>query len=338
LQKTLPADIKADIPHIATVDAARGAMAFAVMAYHLLSYQRIVTIDRVAYYAVYGFFVISGFSLYVRYRDSLVDMKALRAYLIRRFFRIAPLFYCVVALQLLLEPRPAEWVNRLLLNLTFAFGLANPGANSLITGGWSIGIEMVFYLVFPIMLAVSATSLPRLLAIAAVGIAAALAFINTTASANWVTYSQPVAFFGYFAAGAALGEVFVRYHHLKGSLVSIVASAVCLLPFLLVQSETSVGLLVGWRGLLLMASAIALISAIAFLPEPTGRLLWLAQLLGALSYPVYLLHPVVYAQTEGGKMWRLPVTVVATVVLAYLINRYVEWPARRYGGRLALSH
>jgi len=74
-------------------------------------------------YSVHHFFILSAFSLYHSTESRTNHPNWLPEYLIKRFFRIAPLFYCVIAFIII---RQAIKVNKhvadfdtILLNLTF---------------------------------------------------------------------------------------------------------------------------------------------------------------------------------------------------------------------------
>jgi peptidoglycan/LPS O-acetylase OafA/YrhL len=325
-----------------TVDFARGLLAAGVFAYHVLYNERIAEAERVAYYAVYGFFVISGFALYVTYRDRLGSLAGVADYLRRRFFRIAPLYYFAAALHLLLLPHPADLWYRAFLNFTLLFGFANPGATSLVGGGWSIGIELVFYVLFPVIIAAAGASLPRLGALAGVATVAMIWFANhaladhPTMATVWAAYTQPIAFFGYFAAGCLIGELFLRYGaRLKGHPAALPLAALALTPFVVVHADYPTGLLTGWTGVVLTASTIGFVAAVAFMAEPRGGLRVVADWFGRLSYPVYLLHGLVHylllTSGLGGPAFRIAAATVLTVALATLSNRFLEEPARRFG-------
>lgn len=274
-------------------------------------------------------------------------MADVRGYLLRRLFRIAPLFYTAIVLDLLIGEWQPDLAAKLLMNLTFSFGLANPGSTSLLTGGWSIGIEMVFYVVFPAVLVIAAGSLRRLLAITAVAVVLTVTFVNFVLVGQssmtldlWATYTQPVAFFGYFASGILLGEAYVRCQRLKGHAASVAVALLALAPFFIVAPDTTVGLLTGWTGLTFMVCTLLFVAAVAFMREPLGSTLSFAKWAGEVSYPVYLLHPIVYGfLTRNLTMstWaRIVTAVLLTLLLSTVINRAIERPARDYGRRLAI--
>ena len=87
-----------------------------------------------------------------------------------------------------------------------------------------------------------------------------------------------------------------------------------------------------------MACTVMIVAGAAFWPEPRGRLRAFAAWLGLMSYPVYLLHPLVhpamgYALPSG---WaRIIATVIATFGLSMMVSRMIEQPARQFGRRLA---
>ena len=280
--------------HVITIDAARGVFAFSVLFYHELYFNGIVQIERIAYYAVYGFFVISGFALFVAYHDKIGTADQIRTFFVRRFFRIAPLYFSVLALRLLVQRWPGEMTYRMVLNLTLTFGLANAGSTALPGGGWSIGIEMVFYTLFPIIMILAGRSLLALAAMTVVSVYLMHKFINITLAGpytemnadNWERYVQPIAFFGYFAFGMLLAAVYLRFQHLKGNAVlAVTLIVVGLIPFLTIRTNTTLQLLTGTKGLILMTATMVIVAGAAFLPEPRGLVRRAAIWLGVMSYP-----------------------------------------------------
>lgn len=329
--------------HVVTIDAARGLLAIAVMTYHVLSGESIVAVEKVAYYAVYAFFVISGFALYTAYRDRMETAADVRSYLIRRFFRIAPLYYLVLVARLLLYPVPRTWLLDIPANFTLLFGFANPGATSLVTGGWSLGIEIVFYILLPPILAFCGGKLGRLIGFCLALLLLQFLFINfalvgaTEMTADvWSRYIQPVSFAGYFVAGCIMAEVYSRSGGTPLAWLLITATVIV---FAAINTINPVDLLTGLTGLALCLATLGFVAGAAFLPQPRGAGLKIGQWLGAMSYPVYLLHPLVhYVLRHTGitsTILRVLLVYLLTFALAYVVSRFVEAPARAWGRRLS---
>jgi peptidoglycan/LPS O-acetylase OafA/YrhL len=102
------------------------------------------------------FFLVSGMTLALNYDSAGFDA---REFFVRRFFRIAPMYYLAalayVALGATLIPSvlpddlaPASW----LATFTFTNGWMPATINSFVPGGWSIAAEATFYLLFPLLL------------------------------------------------------------------------------------------------------------------------------------------------------------------------------------------
>lgn len=103
------------------------------------------------------FFVLSAVSLTMSAKSCATFN--IRAFALRRFFRIAPMYYFGIALYLALfgwGPRyeAAEGIRAadVVANLTFTHGFRENAINSVVPGGWSIAAEMIFYVLFPLCL------------------------------------------------------------------------------------------------------------------------------------------------------------------------------------------
>ncbi len=120
-----------------------------------------------AYYGIYGvqlFFVMSAFTLcHSIKKDSELTGRLYAAFMIRRFFRIAPLYYLAIPFYYFISrlwagssptifPQPAmyNWPS-VLVNLLFVNGLCPFANNWVVPGGWTIGCEFLFYAMFPFL-------------------------------------------------------------------------------------------------------------------------------------------------------------------------------------------
>ena len=109
------------------------------------------------WYGVQLFFEASCLTLLLSWHHSreAVEGRTTR-FFIRRFFRIAPLYYLAAAAYFALEPPPSGFDP---VQLVAAMGFVNSwsphwmptvaGGWYVVPGGWSIGVEFTFYVLFP---------------------------------------------------------------------------------------------------------------------------------------------------------------------------------------------
>jgi len=145
-----------------SIEALRGIAALLIIFYHLIALAKLplppeLNIIRTHFgLGVPLFYTLSGFVLSWGYAERLkLGQDAIISFLIRRFFRIAPLFYGILIGFRGLGSLLWNWSDSglsLLLNFTFLFGLVPGQHESLVMAGWSIGVEMIFYLIFPVLI------------------------------------------------------------------------------------------------------------------------------------------------------------------------------------------
>lgn len=100
------------------------------------------------------FFVISAFTLKMSMHQRTDEPEAIKKFYIRRIFRILPLFYLWLGLSLVRDALLFDVrhpLGTIALNASFLFNFF-PGRNEGITwASWTLGVEMLFYLVFPLI-------------------------------------------------------------------------------------------------------------------------------------------------------------------------------------------
>jgi peptidoglycan/LPS O-acetylase OafA/YrhL len=339
------------------VDALRGLAACAIVVLHA-AYIHDIGIPRDTFirYFTMGvplFFVISAFSMSLRYSEGFADREDLIAYGIRRVARIAPLFYVMLIIWLaylwwLGSPGPS--VKSIILNLTFLFSLTPDTQTSIVPAGWSIGIEMLFYAIFPLLIRV------RSLAGCSLMVASTLlcyAWFRTivTDPPIYFYWTHPITNATYFACGILAYRIyefasdFPRVLFAKACLILGVTGIVSaiVLQSLAAPGDAhfkppETGFIAIW-GIAFMA--LVLSQAINPTPLIANRV---TLFLGLVSYSIYLIHPLlIYASPltpvlRGWEMaWPIKIAVAgavalsAAIIAATVLYRFVEAPGQQVG-------
>jgi len=156
----------------AFVDEMRGIAILMVILVHTSQKVHNLTpfIASLAQYGQMGvqlFFVASAYTLCISIERHSEESVGVLSFYLRRLFRIAPLYYFAILLYFLVHVSrqllafgkiitvvPYSLEN-VIANITFMHGLIPSANNNIVPGGWSIGTEMVFYLIFPLLFAFS---------------------------------------------------------------------------------------------------------------------------------------------------------------------------------------
>jgi peptidoglycan/LPS O-acetylase OafA/YrhL len=103
------------------------------------------------------FFILSAFTLFNSYTNRYAKDGERRNlfFFIRRFFRISPLYYSAAifytAVAILTNGFHSVFYWQVLVNVLYLNGIVLQAINYIPAGGWSIGTEMLFYLLIPIL-------------------------------------------------------------------------------------------------------------------------------------------------------------------------------------------
>lgn len=159
--------------HLQVVDALRGYAILLVIAVHSIGHNKdlvwpVIRLLALGFYGVQLFFLASALTLLMSWSRSN-DSFARRSgkFLIRRFFRIAPLYYlAIIFYWFAYQLQPADFSIELLLGSLLFYNAWSPylvptvPGWTPVPGGWSIGVEFCFYFAFP-FLALLVTTLRR---------------------------------------------------------------------------------------------------------------------------------------------------------------------------------
>lgn len=147
------------------VDALRGYAILMVIMIHCSHFfldgpLYLKSITKLGDLGVMLFFIASSFTLFNSYqiRSATEGKFVTLFFLIRRFFRIAPLYYLCGVFYMVVGlffhsrwAQPPFDVIKLFANYLFLNGIYLPAINYIPPGGWSIGVEMLFYLSIPFL-------------------------------------------------------------------------------------------------------------------------------------------------------------------------------------------
>ena len=283
-------------------DLLRGLCALTVAAYHLMLWLDVAELPALGTYGVYLFFVLSGASLAYNYpAQRLSTLRDAASFIFARWMRLAPLYLllCPVFIGMLalhtghVADRLAQ---RMALNVTFAFGVYDPLVWALLIGGWSLGIEFVYYFFFPVAVRIVRDWRQAAAAFLALAITQALWIHFTIGADGWsdavVAYHQAPAFGAYFFGGCMIGHR-ARSNSRSWPMVAGFGAwiAMGLLLGVLMPEQPGDDLL-GWRGAVLFAACFGVVHASGRI-DVRGRMAVVAGWLGDVTYGFYLLHPMV---------------------------------------------
>lgn len=341
-------------------DLLRGLCALAVAIYHLLYWMNIVEIHTLGTYGVYLFFILSGASLSYSYSKKIEENKfKFRNFLWIRYARLAPLYLLLMIIllpwKIYKDGASTELAFKYVLNAALLHGFVNPSASSALIGGWSLGIEFIYYLLFPFLISFTSTTHRKWTCfILLLAIQICWIHYTTLQSENnkpaITLYHQAPAFIAYFMGGILLGAwrrmPAFKTVSIQRSAITITMGFCLLIAF---DGATAGEELVGWRGLACASTCFGMAWAATQMQIPK-KLVALATHIGDATYGLYLIHPVVFfgvvwailprLGVASPEQWPSPtrelfiVAVIAcSVAFALLSERYFERPLRNRSKR-----
>lgn len=331
------------------VEAGRGVAALLVVFYHTALHVEgdvggtvLWRLPHFGHAGVDFFFVLSGFIItFVHYRD-IGKRNRLAHYAQRRFTRVLPFYWIVLAYYLadiwLFHPAKAPGIWEFLSNF-----LLLPQINDQIVGGaWTLVFELMFYLIFAVLIA------SRKIGFAVLALWAALiatGFVIHPGRA-WIAplfiAASPYCFEFLLGMGAAYVLLRNRLPH-SGALLAVGVSGFFVAG--LAEVEGYMGGFGSWGRVVYGACSMLIIMALVErersgllkVPKPL-------EVLGRASYSVYLVHLVALGVTfhllarfiHLESAWVLPLWALlctSGVVAGVLASKWIEQPIIRLSRR-----
>jgi peptidoglycan/LPS O-acetylase OafA/YrhL len=142
------------------VDSLRGLAALYVVAFHVAVLGQLgvphwaLAVVLNGHSAVTLFFVVSAFSLCHTLKGRFGQPSAIPEFYVRRFFRIAPLFYAMLVFAAIRDVTyfntwhsVRDWAK----NVLFLFNFFPGYEEGIVWASWTVGVEMPFYVIFPLL-------------------------------------------------------------------------------------------------------------------------------------------------------------------------------------------
>ena len=147
-----------------TFDFLRGIAIIGVIGVHSSQYfhSKIGLLDSAFGFGAKGvqlFYFISALTMCYMWKQREGESNPIKKFYIRRFFRIAPLFWLAIPMYLFINGLGPSFfapegitTRQILLTSTFLHGFWPDSIKSVVPGGWSIAVEMTFYVLFPFLI------------------------------------------------------------------------------------------------------------------------------------------------------------------------------------------
>jgi len=307
--------------------------------------------------AVTLFFVVSAFSLCHTMKAHSGQPGAVTDFYIRRLFRIAPLFYAMLVFTTVRDVlyfgawhSVWEWTKSVL----FVFNFFPGSEQGIVWASWTIGVEMVFYLVFPLLFA-RFRSFPSLMALAFAALLWTVVFhelvvnlaVPAAVQANFYKFSF-FRHFPVFILGMLCWLIFNRFvaciEHSPSVGVALILGSLWAYQALL-NGALNVGFPDPYYWQAIIYSTLLL--GLAILPTPVfvNRLSLFA---GKISYSIYLLHPptILFLIPVYRRIYGLGLPISASFLLCFGVTlglvlpaslvtyHWIEAPGMKLGKRL----
>lgn len=295
------------------------------------------------------FFLMSAFTLCLSLNTKqTTEQNPIRNYFIRRIFRIVPLYYFVIILILLLNINSPS-ISSVTANFLFIHGVSPYWINSTVPGGWSVGIEMLFYLIFPILFykiksvssIINLTLFSLVVSKAVLSFMTKLHFINDGILLKNFVYENFISQLPVFLIGICLFQI----RQNKGA---VDKDPGMYKSYLFIATLILIHLLGGnvFKSHYLFAIAFAIAAYSLSKWQPSLIINTLTIWVGKLSYSIYLLHLVV-AKLLVKYHWnyyssnvvldtclRFLIVFSISTLLACITYKLIELPFQAYGKRI----
>ena len=328
-----------------TIEAGRGIAALLVVLYHASTTFRAAKywhtrlfggIFDIGYIGVEFFFVLSGFIILQVHADDIGKPRQLRRYALKRFVRIYPVYWIVLAVIIILSMIIGGLRYPLTLSLIAqSFSLIGPDeARVPLTAAWTLFHEIVFYIIFGVCIINVRVGL-LIITIWLLLVAGNIVGIYPEWMPAYICAPVNLLFlFGAAAYWVASRDLIPAPIIVAGAGALVFLGTAIEAEYVKRFSETTNTLTLG------ISAAIGLAAVVTLERRQKVTVSRFLLAAGAASYSIYLVHaPLIAALSKlamhSGLSGRLPtvlsfsVLVIVPSIIGYAFHRIVEQPLLR---------
>jgi peptidoglycan/LPS O-acetylase OafA/YrhL len=304
----------------AAIDALRGFAALWVAWYHFhgaAKYPFSAPMIEQGHLGVYVFFVLSGFVI-AKNLSGRVTGRTIGLFALRRSVRLDPTYWTVIGISLAAEAYAGRRYSptAILANMFYVNKLTN--FSSIVNVGWTLCLEVQFYLVYAVLAWLCSTSTPTAQNVRRAVVFSALLFVSL-----WFEFPDSLFLPYWYAFFAGV----VVWWTVAGEVPAV--ASILVLAIIAAARPSPEGVTAAATGGVILALGL------------TGRLnafdYAVPQFFGRISYSLYLIHPLVarFVRRYDGSAWiSLPLGAAVAVAAAYALYRCVERPTHQWARRI----
>ena len=335
---------------IESIDWLRAILAISIVIYHLISWTNFNfnsshILSRIAIGGVSMFFIISGLCLSIIYEKININNSEIFQFYYSRILRIWPLFWLVAILTLILShlnnTKIDQSIPSIVLNFTTLFSLFS-STKTFVTGSWTIGNEIVFYLFTPFILVTYRYKkiIGNIIFLISLFIGIYFSMFKLDSSKNlddqWTFFIHPLNNLFLFILGIAMYNNFKKTNLHPIIIYSILIFSSLIFCFLPLGGD-NINIVTGLgRSIFIILYFLIVFSVYKFPLKSNEINLKFIEKIGVATYGIYLLHPII----KGYSMYFIRlfiakninynhpiiniIIIITTIILSILSYKYIE--------------
>lgn len=292
------------------------------------------------------FFLVSALTMCRMWEQRQDENHRTFKFYIRRFMRIAPMFWLAIAFYVAIEGvGPSVWApfgmtsTDIALTALFLHNFSLHAINNVVPGGWSIAVEMMFYAIFPLL--ISRVGSNRRIYLLLAGI---LIFSYHLLIRDWLSQALLA---GPFASHPGEEEAFAYFSFLNQSPIFLIG---CFIHFALRDGIAKIEMQIICElaiAATLLSQPFPIIcfglSAFTFFIMRIGASFPAVERFGVNSYAIYLVHFIVIQGIAlefpvesglGNLLIRVALTASISLILARILHHTIERPVAKLTRRI----